>query len=62
MPLADLLIWALVFGAAQQAVTRVIDNRVNGLVSDKPANSRQESPGYGDAPTAADSALPAETS
>jgi hypothetical protein len=56
MPLPDLLIWALVFGATQQAVTRVIDNRVNGLVSEKPANPRQESPGGGNASNAADSA------
>jgi hypothetical protein len=53
MPLTDLLIWALVFGAAQQAVTRVIDNRVNGLVSEKPANAGQDSPGVGNGPNAA---------
>jgi hypothetical protein len=62
MPLPDLLIWALVFGATQQAVTRVIDNRVNGLVSEKPANARQESPGDGNAPNAADTTPPANTS
>ncbi len=42
MPLTDLLIWSVVFGAAQQAVTRVIDNRVNGLVSERPAAAGQE--------------------
>lgn len=34
--LSDLLVWALAFGIAQQAVTRVIDTRVAGLVSIDP--------------------------
>lgn len=36
MPFPDLLVWALVFGATQQVVTRAIDSRVAGLVSDEP--------------------------
>jgi hypothetical protein len=35
MPLSDLLVWALVFGGSQQAVTRIIDSRIAGLVSDE---------------------------
>jgi len=36
MRFPDLLVWALVFGATQQVVTRAIDSRVAGLVSDEP--------------------------
>ena len=36
MPFPDLLVWALVFGATQQVVTRAVDNRVAGLVFDEP--------------------------
>jgi hypothetical protein len=34
--LPDLLVWSVVFGAAQQAVTRVIDRRAEALVSTGP--------------------------
>ncbi len=33
MPLPDLLVWALVFGAAQQTVTAAVDSRIRGLVT-----------------------------
>lgn len=56
MPLADLLIWATAFGAAQQAVTRVLDTRVNGLVSDKPSAAGQDSTRGGDAQNTSDTA------
>ena len=44
MPLPDLLVWALVFGAAQQTVTGGIDKRVAGLVTD-PANAQPSAAG-----------------
>ena len=37
LPLADLLVWGLVFGASQQVVTRFVDQRVAGLVSSEPS-------------------------
>jgi hypothetical protein len=62
MPLADLLVWALVFGAAQHVVTRFIDSRVAGLVSSEPsertapgkpgAAERPRPSGHGDEPPA----------
>lgn len=42
--LPDLLVWAVIFGAAQQAVTRAIDSRVAGLISGEPGDA-QEAPG-----------------
>jgi hypothetical protein len=33
---SELLVWAVVFGAAQQAVTRFVDQRVRGLVGEGP--------------------------
>lgn len=33
---ADVIVWALVFGAAQQLVTRLVDRRVSALVSSTP--------------------------
>ena len=33
----ELLMWAVAFGAAQQAITRFVDMRVRGLVGDGPA-------------------------
>lgn len=36
MTTTDLLIWSLVFGAGQHMVTRLVDNRVAGLVSSDP--------------------------
>jgi hypothetical protein len=32
----ELLMWAVAFGAAQQAITRFVDSRVRGLVGDAP--------------------------
>ncbi|MBE3206433.1 hypothetical protein [Parafrankia irregularis] len=39
LSLADLLVWSVVFGAAQQAVTRSVDSRVAGLVAGDPADA-----------------------
>lgn len=36
MRFSDLLVWALVFGATQQVVTRAIDSRVAGIAFDQP--------------------------
>jgi hypothetical protein len=41
--LGELLVWATLFGAAQQSVTRFIDKRVNGLLGEMPeANSSKK--------------------
>jgi hypothetical protein len=41
--LEGLLVWATLFGAAQQSVTRFIDKRVNGLLGEMPeANSSKK--------------------
>lgn len=37
LTLSQTLIWAVVFGAAQQTVTRSIDNRISGLISSIPS-------------------------
>lgn len=42
MPLADLLVWALIFGAGQQAVTSAVDTRIKGIVA-SPSAPRQTS-------------------
>jgi hypothetical protein len=47
MPLSDLLVWALVFGGSQQAVTRIIDSRIAGLVSDEPTDAARPATGNG---------------
>lgn len=45
MPFSDLLVWALVFGATQQVVTRAIDSRVAGLGFDEPTERAAGAPG-----------------
>lgn len=45
MALADLLLWALAFGAAQQALTRVVDGRVAGLLAADGPDRRRTSSG-----------------
>lgn len=36
---AELLLWAVAFGAAQQVITRVVDSRVRGLIGNMPTEN-----------------------
>jgi hypothetical protein len=42
--LGELLVWATLFGAAQQSVTRFIDKRVNGLLGEMPEADSSKKP------------------
>jgi hypothetical protein len=42
---SELLVWAVVFGAAQQTVTRFVDQRVRGLVGEGPPDQSVEEAG-----------------
>jgi hypothetical protein len=43
--LRDLVVWATLFGAAQQSVTRFIDKRVTGLLGEMPEADSSKKPG-----------------